>query len=1007
MPNNPLLPADILNYYQWSAQNGINPPQLPAGYVLATDPTTTGILALRLFDAAYITTGIIDPNRLGTGATGAGNLYLADDGTWKPVAGGGGGGDMYKATYDIDNSGIVDKAEALTTLGRNSTGATLYEGTIVRIEGSTGNRPNFVKAQANNDANSAQTFGVVMTDIANNSDGYVLVQGTLHDLDTRTGAGGATHPFTDVTLVDGDLLFLHPTIAGYVTNIKPSAPQHLVYVGVVTRTSPTNGTIVYRIQNGYELYELHDVAPLPYINNGVLYRDTATNLWKSATIDTILGGTPLLTIPTLAQVTTAGNTTTNNITVGGVTVGQVGGSGVISFPTTVSGHLASIYSVYAGNKIVIQVGSRTFNLDGGGQITTNFNTVITGSTGAAALVVQQGNAAWSPVADFNGSAGTALRVNTNGNILIGTTTDAGYKLDVNGTARIATSLTVSTAGSGSMNTYLGGSVAIGNDFVNNGYILQIKSVNTGIAGIYLRAGGAGGYPILFCQDANGTASTTFIVRETGNVAIGTTTAIAKFTVTGSITAASLLAQGVYFNNTLVAAANNDVLVGLDINPTFTNGAFTGVSNFAIRAYGYSNFQSGINIYPANPAWSGGRPIQGALFTYVVDSVNYYAGYSSGSGFFHKFWTNATERVRISDGYTSIVSGNLLVGTTTDAGYKLNVNGTTYSSNYVGNSLQIYGQAQIFSGNPLQIFNSANNSKSSIQYINGSGLNIYNNSENLAGVLRLATISGNTVAAANNDSLIGLHVDMAGNANSFTGVNGWGLITGSLSGYNLRFHRTQYGFAERLSLNGYNSGTPNAHIYIQDVSSGGTYIGGGGGEIQLGGGGGKIYTGGGNFLIGTSADAGYKLDVAGKIRTTGSGTNGVILHDGTYGAKVWSNGYIFTIEKEGTYGPTTYLFKYADGSSAINLNGTAIIGLGGSDDGVMMSRNVYARHNAAFGFTSYGGTTQYKAIQALFTDNNTSGVAFNYKTGGTDTEAMRINSAGYIGIGTTRDRKSVV
>ena len=89
MPNNPLLPADILNYYQWSAQNGINPPQLPAAYVMATDPAATGILALRLFDAAYITTGIINRNRLGTGSTGAGNLYLADDGTWKAIGGGG------------------------------------------------------------------------------------------------------------------------------------------------------------------------------------------------------------------------------------------------------------------------------------------------------------------------------------------------------------------------------------------------------------------------------------------------------------------------------------------------------------------------------------------------------------------------------------------------------------------------------------------------------------------------------------------------------------------------------------------------------------------------------------------------------------------------------------------------------------------------------------------------------------------------------------------------------
>jgi hypothetical protein len=201
--------------------------------------------------------------------------------TVNATGGGGGGGDMYKSVYDTDNSGIVDKAEALTTIGRNSTGATLYEGTIVRILGSTGNRPNFVKAQGNNDANSAQTFGVVMADMPNNTDGYVLVQGTLHDLDTRTGAGGATHPFTDVTLADGDLLYLHPTIAGYVTNIKPLAPQHLVYVGVVTRTSPTNGTIVYRVQNGYELYELHDVSITSPTNGQVLKYNSALNLWQN------------------------------------------------------------------------------------------------------------------------------------------------------------------------------------------------------------------------------------------------------------------------------------------------------------------------------------------------------------------------------------------------------------------------------------------------------------------------------------------------------------------------------------------------------------------------------------------------------------------------------------------------------------------------------------------------------------------------------------------------------
>jgi trimeric autotransporter adhesin len=180
-------------------------------------------------------------------------------------------------------------SDKMMTVGRNATGATLYKGTIVYISGSTGNRPNFVKAQANAESTSAGTFGVVYADIANNTDGNVVNIGVIDTLDTRSNAA---NPFTDVTLADGDTIYLHPTIAGYVTNIKPSAPNHLVYVGKVVRTSPTNGTIVYRIQNGYELDEIHDVQVGSYANKDILYRDTTTNLWKNASITTVLGYTP-------------------------------------------------------------------------------------------------------------------------------------------------------------------------------------------------------------------------------------------------------------------------------------------------------------------------------------------------------------------------------------------------------------------------------------------------------------------------------------------------------------------------------------------------------------------------------------------------------------------------------------------------------------------------------------------------------------------------------------------
>jgi len=194
-----------------------------------------------------------------------------------------GSGDMLKSTYDVDNTGVVDNAEAISIIGRNATGSTLRKGTIIYISGSTGNRPNFIKAQANGESTSAGTFGVIKEDIANNTDGYCTTLGYLDNLDTRTTA---TYPFTSDTLADGDTIYLSPTTAGYITNIKPSAPNHLVYIGKVTRTSPTNGTIVYRIQNGYELNEIHDVAISSVADKQLLSYDSATSLWKNKSVTT-------------------------------------------------------------------------------------------------------------------------------------------------------------------------------------------------------------------------------------------------------------------------------------------------------------------------------------------------------------------------------------------------------------------------------------------------------------------------------------------------------------------------------------------------------------------------------------------------------------------------------------------------------------------------------------------------------------------------------------------------
>jgi hypothetical protein len=213
--------------------------------------------------------------------------YNGTTSQWENVSVTIGSGDMQKSVYDIDNDGIVDYSETISvTVRNNSSTNILRRGTIVYLSGSTGNRPNAFKAQANAESTSSGTFGVVVNDIGTNSDGLVAAMGTLHNLDTRTGAGGNPNPFTSDTLLDGDILWLDPTTAGYVTKTKPSAPNHAVFIGIVAATSPTNGRIVYKIQNGYEIEELHNVKITePLLNNQVLRYNNSNSLWENKTLN--------------------------------------------------------------------------------------------------------------------------------------------------------------------------------------------------------------------------------------------------------------------------------------------------------------------------------------------------------------------------------------------------------------------------------------------------------------------------------------------------------------------------------------------------------------------------------------------------------------------------------------------------------------------------------------------------------------------------------------------------
>jgi hypothetical protein len=175
---------------------------------------------------------------------------------------------MSTSVYDTDVDGVVDAAETIQIVVRNSTGVTLTKGQVVYLSGATGNRPNAVLADASTEATSSKTIGFVIEDIADNADGQVAVEGTLHNLDTSA--------FTA-----GDTIWLSETAGAWQANTPPAEPAHAVFLGYIARSHPTLGRVILHVQNGYELNELHGVDVPSPSSNDYLYYDGATSLWKS------------------------------------------------------------------------------------------------------------------------------------------------------------------------------------------------------------------------------------------------------------------------------------------------------------------------------------------------------------------------------------------------------------------------------------------------------------------------------------------------------------------------------------------------------------------------------------------------------------------------------------------------------------------------------------------------------------------------------------------------------
>lgn len=117
---------------------------------------------------------------------------------------------------------------------RNSTGSTITNGTAVGFVGAATDALNVAPYLANGSTPSQYILGIMTHDLPDSGEkGYCTVWGFVRDLNTNA-------------FNVGDVLYVSPSVAGGLTNVKPTAPDNVIPIAVVVTKSATTGVIFVR-----------------------------------------------------------------------------------------------------------------------------------------------------------------------------------------------------------------------------------------------------------------------------------------------------------------------------------------------------------------------------------------------------------------------------------------------------------------------------------------------------------------------------------------------------------------------------------------------------------------------------------------------------------------------------------------------------------------------------------------------------------------------------------------
>jgi hypothetical protein len=142
-------------------------------------------------------------------------------------------------TIDITmGDGVVQQVGFETYMRvKNDTGSQIDNGTVVGFVGVNAE----IKVApyiANSSANELYFIGVATHDMPDQDIGPVTLYGKVRGIDT-TGPGAETWNV-------GDILYVSPTTAGLLTNVRPTAPNAVIVVAAVLSVDATDGVIMVR-----------------------------------------------------------------------------------------------------------------------------------------------------------------------------------------------------------------------------------------------------------------------------------------------------------------------------------------------------------------------------------------------------------------------------------------------------------------------------------------------------------------------------------------------------------------------------------------------------------------------------------------------------------------------------------------------------------------------------------------------------------------------------------------